>query len=296
MESNDIFVQMPAYRDTELLATVRDLFATARSPERVRLAIAWQYGAGEERLERELRACGRVEVMKIPAAESQGCNWARNMLQRRWAGERYTLFLDSHHRFAHSWDEHTIDLYEQCRARGVGKPIITGYLPPYDPANDPGGRTSAVFEMAPLEREQGMLFRLTSHPVDVHRWLGPTFPASFVSLHFLFAGGAFNQDIPFDPGVYFFADEIAIALRAYTAGYDMYHPNQVLGWHLYDRSTRVTHWADHPGWRVQQEASCARLRELFTGALRGVYGVGPVRTAADYERHIGTTLLDDRIA
>ena len=67
-------------------------------------------------------------------------------------------------------------------------------------------------------------------------------PARFVSLHFLFTEGSFNQEIPFDPAIYFFADEIAIALRAYTLGYDLFHPHRILGWHLYDRTTRATHW------------------------------------------------------
>ena len=290
--SDDVFIQMPAYRDAELLATVRDLFATAANPERLRLTIAWQYGDGEDVIEPELRACGRVELIKIPARESRGCNWARNLLQRRWSGERYTLFLDSHHRFVPGWDAEVTSFHEACRASGVAKPVITGYLPPYDPRNDPEGRTSAVLEMAPLEREDGMLYLLTSHRVAEWRQLRAPFPARFVSLHFLFADGSFNQEIPFDPAIYFFADEVAISLRAYTAGYDLYHPHRILGWHLYSRrSTRVTHWADHPGWRLQQDASCARLRELFSGALRGHYGIGAARTLADYERHIGTGLL-----
>lgn len=288
---DDIFVQMPAYRDAELLATVRDLFATAANPARLRLAIAWQYADGEDAIERELQACGRVELIKIPARESQGCNWARNMLQRRWRGERYTLFLDSHHRFVSGWDARVVGLYEQCRDRGVDKPIVTGYLPPYDPCNDPAGRTSAVLEIAPLEREDGILFMLTSHAVAGWSELHAPFPARYASLHFLFTAGSFNREIPFDPSIYFFADEIAIALRAYTAGYELFHPHRVLGWHLYNRATRVTHWADRPDWRRQQEASCARLRELFSGGLRGLYGIGAARTVADYERHIGTELL-----
>ena len=213
------------------------------------------------------------------------------MLQRKWSSEPYTLFLDSHHRFVQGWDADAIALYQQCRANGSAKPVITGYLPPYDPRNDPEGRTSAVLEMAALERQDDILFLLTSHAVADWQQLRGPFPARFVSLHFLFTDGAFNREIPFDPAVYFFADEIAIALRAFTAGYDLYHPHRMLGWHLYSRSTRVTHWADHPDWHSQQDASCARLRELFSGALGGLYGIGTVRTLADYERHIGTGLL-----
>src|SRR5690349_20509893 len=48
-----------------------------------------------------------------------------------------------------------------------------------------------------------------------------------------------------DPSIYFFVDEIAISLRAYTLGYDLFHPHRILGRHLYNRSTRVTHWSSN---------------------------------------------------
>lgn len=135
-----------------------------------------------------------------------------------------------------------------------------------------------------------MLFRLTGHQIQGWRQLTAPVPAHFASLHFLFADGSFNREIVFDPGIYFFADEIAISLRAYTWGYDLFHPHRILGWHLYDRSTRVTHWADHPEWKVRQEMSCRRLRELFRGRLPN-YGVGDVRTICDYEAFIGMPLI-----
>ena len=43
-----IFVQIPAYRDTELGATVRDLVKKARDPASLRIAVLWQKGPDEE--------------------------------------------------------------------------------------------------------------------------------------------------------------------------------------------------------------------------------------------------------
>jgi hypothetical protein len=285
-----IFVQIPAYRDRELLPTVADLLRTARHPERLTVCIAWQYGDDELPLERTLRHLGPVDLLKIPAAESRGCNWARQMLQQCWAGEQYTLLLDSHHRFVAGWDEALVRLHRQLRESGVEKPVLTGYLPPYDPVRDPEGRVHAVYRMALAERRRGLMFRLTGHPVPNRRRLRAPTPACFASLHLLFAEGDFNAAVPFDPDIYFFADEIAIALRAFTLGYDLFHPHVVLGWHLYDRRTRRTHWADHPQWREQQERSLARLESLYAGSERGVYGVGSERTVADYESLAGAAL------
>src|SRR5215469_1105090 len=107
-----IYVQIPAYRDRELLRTVQDLTKAAMNVDRLRIAIAWQYGPDEAYLEPELRACGHIELVKIPAEKSQGCNWARNMLQSGWNGEEYTLLLDSHYRFTRDWDQKVIEMFE----------------------------------------------------------------------------------------------------------------------------------------------------------------------------------------
>jgi hypothetical protein len=50
-----VFVQIPAYRDSELLATVEDLMQTAAEPTRLRVGMAWQYDEAEEKQE---RLCG----------------------------------------------------------------------------------------------------------------------------------------------------------------------------------------------------------------------------------------------
>ena len=291
-----IYVQIPAYRDRELLPTLRDLMRTANEPERLRVAIAWQYDEAEAWIEPALRRWINVELTKIPACSSKGCNWARSCLQQSWDGEPYTLFLDSHHRFAAGWDDALVALHEERRHAGFAKPIMTGYLPPYDPRNDPAGRTFALYTTVVRERVQGMVFRLVGDPVRRWQELSAPIPSRFVSLHFLFADGAFNREIAFDPSIYFFADEVAIALRAYTSGYDLFTPHVVLGWHLYDRATRVTHWSDHDDWHARNEASCRRLRALFRGELNGAHGLGCARTLGDYESYAGTKLVLDGAA
>lgn len=288
-----IYVQIPAYRDPELLPTVTDLLAQARHPERLRICVAWQYGPEEVQVGRILRGMPGIEVLAIPATESRGCNWARELLQQRWDGEAYTLFLDSHHRFVPGWDASLLGMHQALRRSGVDQPILTSYLPAYDPVIDPYGRIEAVYQLAVAEQRSGMVFRLVGHPV--HDWRLRTSPsaARYVSLHLLFAEGAFNEKVPFDPGIYFFADEIAIALRSYTHGYSLFSPNVLLGWHLYDRQTRTTHWADHSDWVALNQISVHRLRQLFAGQLADKYGVGSARTISEYETYAQVTLITD---
>lgn len=290
-----IYIQIPAYRDPELIPTVTDLLAQARHPERLTICIAWQYGPGESAIGQALQRLPCVQVLGIPSSESEGCNWARRLLQEQWDGQEYTLFLDSHHRFKQGWDESLILMYRKLRESGVDRPILTSYLPPYQPETDPAGRTEAIYRMAVAERHWGMPFRLIGHPMPGWRRLNSPLPARYVSLHLLFTAGSFNEHVPFDPEVYFFADEVAVALRAYTHGYDPFHPHVVPGWHLYDRQTRGTHWADHPDWQKRNQVSVDRLRQLFAGTMRDEYGLGTRRTISDYESYAQVTLLADGV-
>jgi hypothetical protein len=112
-------------------------------------------------------------------------------------------------------------------------------------------------------------------------------------LHFLFTEGIFNEEIEMDPSIYFFADEIAISLRAFTHGYDLFHPHRISGWHLYNRTaTRIPHWNDHPGWRQQNEFSLIQLTNLYMGNKKGRFGVGSKRTISNYEEFIGMKLIE----
>lgn len=286
-----IYVQVPAYRDAELVPTLRDLLATAARPERLVVAVAWQHGPDEGDSAGELRRLA-THLLDLPATGSHGCNWARQLLQQRWDGEELTLFLDSHHRFVPGWDELLLDLYRRLLEDGVERPLLSGYLPPYDPADDPAGRVRSVYRMDLAERSHGLMYRLTGHAVPGWERLRGPVPAAYVSLHLLLVEGRFNEVVPMDPGIYFFADEVAIALRAFTHGYDLFHPHVVLGWHLYDRRSRTTHWADHGDAAARSARSLARVHSLYSGDDLGPHGLGVLRTRHDYERLAGRRLWD----
>ncbi len=286
----EIYVQIPAYRDSELPKTLQSLLRMATNASRIRIGIVWQRGPTEE-LPRSLITQHAIDIMEVPYQESKGCNWARNLLQQGWQGEPYTLLIDSHQRFVRGWDQLLIDMYEGLRQQHVEKPILTGYLPPYDPVNEPHGRLHKPMQIYPLDHENGLLTKLVSYPIPFWKQLDGPRPAHFVSLHFLFTTGQFNRDIIFDPGIYFFGDEVVTSLRAFTAGYDLFHPHRVVGWHAYDRRTRTPHWADHATWTDQEKISSERIRSLYEGQLTGRYGLGTVRSRKAYETYIFRTLI-----
>ena len=140
-----IFVQIAAYRDPELIPTLKDLFSKAKAPENIKVCIAWQ--CDENDTLQEFANDIRVEYIKINYKDSKGACWARNQIQQRYSGEEYTLQLDSHHRFIENWDKELIEMYTNLKNRGYNKPLITSYIPSYDPEKDPSARVQIPWKM-----------------------------------------------------------------------------------------------------------------------------------------------------
>lgn len=280
----DLYVQVPAYRDLELVPTLRDLYAKAARPWRLRVRVMWQREE-DEVLPDDVLALPRLEVDEVPAATSEGCNWARLRLQKAWKGERYTLLLDSHHRFVDGWDDLALEMLERLRAAGTVKPMLTGYLPAYHPSSDLH-RPDRPHRLYPYARDGGVLTRLKGGVIHDSELLTEPIPADFASLHFILADGCFNNEVPFDPAVYFFGDEVLTSVRAFAAGYRLFHPHRVVGWHDYGRNSRVTHWADHDGYAERHDRSLTAIRRWFAGEC----DISSADVAA-FEAHVNLRLV-----
>jgi glycosyltransferase involved in cell wall biosynthesis len=289
-----IFVQIASYRDPELLPTIRDVLDKADYPENLRFGIAWQHSPYETFDDiSEYLTDSRFRIIDIDYRHSKGACWARNLLQQEYDGEDYTLQLDSHHRFAKGWDTECINMITQLQKMGHDKPLLTSYIPSYDPENDPEGRVQIPWKMN-FDRfiPEGAIFFLPAS-IDNYKELDAPIPARFYSAHFAFTLGSFVKEVPHDPEYYFHGEEISIAVRAFTHGYDLFHPHKVVAWHEYTRNGRTKQWDDDPTWGSKNEYCHLKNRKLFEmdGEVRdidfGIYGFGSERTLADYERYAG---------
>ncbi|NBP01565.1 MAG: hypothetical protein EBU90_15785 [Proteobacteria bacterium] len=286
-----IFVQIAAYRDPELVPTLRDCIKNAKFPENLKFCIAWQR-APSDSLE-EFATDSRFKILDIPYQESKGACWARNKIQQHYNGEEYTLQLDSHHRFSKNWDETLLNMFNRLKSKGIKKPLLTGYIPSYEPKNDPAGRVTVPWKMN-FDRfiPEGAVFFLPA-AIPNHKTLSDPIPARFYSAHFCFTLGQFCKEVPHDPNYYFHGEEISIAVRAYTHGYDLFHPHIPVIWHEYTRNGRTKQWDDDKEWYKKNDACHLRNRKLFEmdGEKRdidfGPYGFGNVRSLKDYEKYAG---------
>lgn len=287
-EEETIFVQIASYRDPQLVPTVLDCLARARHPHLLFFGIAWQHGL-EEVLPAEWFVSKNFAIVDIPYQDSRGACWARHQLQQRYAGQKYTLQLDSHHRFVDGWDVLLIQWMTELQEAGCPKPLLTSYLPSFDPENDPEKRCDFPYELRFMEfNEKGVLL-MKPHKLKHWRHRKYPAPARFYSAHFCFTLGIFCEEVPHDPSLYFHGEEVSIAVRAFTHGYDLFHPHRVVAWHEYTRKNRVKQWDQDPTWSLRDAQSQARIGQLFSGADLGLYGVGKRRTLEEYETYAGVS-------
>lgn len=294
MNNEKIFIQIASYRDPQLIPTIEDCINNAKYPENLVFSIAWQHSIEDEwdNLYNYIND-DRFKIIDIDYRESKGACWARNLLQQQYSGEKYTLQLDSHHRFIENWDEELITMIMDLQKKGHKKPLLTGYIPSFDPENDPNARINQPWKMN-FDRfiPEGAVFFLPA-TIDNFEELDTPIPARFYSAHFCFTLGSFVLEVPHDPEYYFHGEEISIAVRAYTWGYDLFHPHKVIAWHEYTRKGRTKHWDDDKSWVIKNNESHLRNRKLFEmdGYKKnidfGIYDFGNIRTLEDYERYAG---------
>ena len=246
-----------------------------------------------------------LKVIDVPHHESQGACWARHSIQQLYNKEKYTLQIDSHHRFVEDWDIVSIEMLESLRSDECKKPLLTAYLPSFDPDNDPNGRTQEAWEMAfDKFMPEGAVF-FTPHKIENWEELDNPVKARFYSAHFCFTDGVFADEVQHDPEYFFHGEEISIAARAYTNGYDLFHPHKIIAWHEYTRKNRNKFWGDHTpetkkeglvklDWTERNSSSLKRNRILFgmdgedpSQIDFGKYGFGEKRSLRDYEEYVG---------
>jgi hypothetical protein len=296
MGNGKIFIQIAAYRDPQLIPTLKDCIEKAKNPKKLVFSIAWQHSTEDtwDNLD-EFKDDKRFRIIDIDYKDSKGACWARNQLQQNYDNEEYTLQLDSHHRFIENWDKELIDMYKQLKKKGHEKPLLTSYISSYDPDNDPNGRVNVPWKMN-FDRfiPEGAIFFLPAS-IDNYKELSEPIPARFYSAHFAFAAGTFVKEVPHDPEYYFHGEEISIAVRAYTWGYDLFHPHKIIAWHEYTRKNRIKQWDDDKTWHLKNDDCHLRNRKLFEmdGLIKdidfGIYDFGTVRTLEDYERYAGVS-------
>ncbi|WP_263383274.1 UDP-N-acetylglucosamine-transferase [Granulicella arctica] len=287
-QDNLIFVSIASYRDAQLVPTISHCLAKASHPDRLRFGICWQHG--EEEVTLPFFDDPRFKILDIDWRDSRGACWARSEIMKLWSGEAWFLQVDSHSRFAPGWDE---ILIETMRQTGSAKPILSTYPPPFTPSEHETFGGDALQMAFQGFTPEGIPFM---KPLAIQNWMHLLQPvrARFLAAGFLFAPGCFVKEVPYDPELYFIGEEATMTVRAFTSGYDLFHPHRLIIWHDYVRAYATRHWDDHTSakkvdreWSELDKCSKERIKLLLEGELLDSFGLGTDRTLADYEAYAG---------
>jgi hypothetical protein len=306
--NNKIFISIASYRDPETIPTILDAIKKAKYPENLVFGLLLQ-DDGDIVDTSEIENNKNIKILQYDWRESQGTCWARSVIQDLlYTDEEYYLQLDSHHRFCDNWDSILIDLFLKLKVE-YNKPIIGGYCPGYKPTDKKLKDNPCRICCYPDFTSQG---DLVFYPKGIKDFLNlrkqkiEYIPARFLSGHFIFTIGEFCRECPYDPNLYFRGEEISLSARAYTHGYDFFHPTQSIIWHEYIRADQNKHWNDHVkenGFIIpaseRSDRAKARVRYLLNMESSSIsfkkYGLGNQRPLHDYELYAGVDFKSRKI-
>lgn len=289
-----IFVSIASYRDPDCQNTVVDLFEKAAHPERIFVGICWQFVPGDDDDCFTIPAPRPQQVRTVEhhASASRGACWARSEVQQLYRNEDYYLQVDSHMRFVPGWDEKLIEMLAQCPS---DKPVLSTYPLKFTPPDDFEPDGYVVIHPKGFNDHDVLGQRSTLDRIEA----APEVPAAtfLIGAGLVFAAGSVVQEVPYDPYLYFEGEEISLAVRLWTHGWDIYIPNAVIAYHDYAvRPNRPRHWDDNADWVVWERRTTRRLRHLLgvsqqadAEALAEIdkYGLGKARTLAEYRAYSG---------
>jgi glycosyltransferase involved in cell wall biosynthesis len=296
-----IFISVAAYRDAETISTVNDLFMKATYPERLTVGVLSQidFDSDEHFI---LPAMPRVKQMVIPAQDSLGACWARNkILTRLRSDEEFVFQIDSHSRFIKGWDEKLMHNWKLCSDPNA---VIThypvGYKPPYE-LDEQSYTWHNVKNFSP----DGLPV-ITSGSKSLKE--APHLPRAnaLLAAGCLFGPKDAFDKVPYDPYLYFIGEEISMAVRLYTHGFNLYTPSEPFMWHQYYQPTtkRKRHWEDHKDWGSIDILAKRRIKhllgiELTKDALAlkeySKYCLGRTRSLQNYEDFSGIHFREKRL-
>jgi hypothetical protein len=295
-----IFVSIASYKDRELEKTVASLIDNADNPKNLRVVVLSQ---DTKRDHPDFSNYSNVELNKMDFRLARGVGYARKIIMDEYRDEDYFFQIDSHTRLAKSWDTKMLEMFEQAQEdSGVEKIILSQYPAPYIPQNkktDIYPKGDSILWDRPSRSGvknnwHGAWTGRRMELIDKHR---PNESHSILA-GYIFSLGSFVKEIPYDERISFMGEELCIALRAYTRGWRIYSPHEMLVWHFYTRPNSPKVWnqiedavRDKKWMHLEMES--AKIQEnILRGIETGTYGIDNYKKYLEYQDLVGINFND----
>jgi hypothetical protein len=287
MES--IFVQIATYHDYELPNTIADLIENSSGNNIINFGIYLCY---YEKEDITIPNLPNIKYKTDMAPEGIGLGYSRLMAHNFYNGEDYYLQIDSHTKMNKNWDEQIIADIKYYQSLGINKPLLTTY-----PRNYSYQESGVVFDKN--NRVTQISF---DENVNQFNAIGiPTQTAvgneeqnifsNSVSGGSIFTVGDFIKP---NPRIAFYGEEIMIAARAFTNGFDLMLPRNQYMYHLYFDHSRPTEskrrllWKDFPEeFEKIDKISKQEILNIFNNNIVGEEELGKERTLDEFGTFAG---------
>lgn len=298
-DNETIFMEIPAYKDPDLLNTINSALVQADHPERIHFGVCYQ-SDDMETLEK-LKTIPNLRYKHVPLAEAKGSCYARNLCQHMLEDETYIFQIDSHLRFCKHWDTlmirdwksfkdpkawisaYLVNLDEDMVTKPLDDPLYDNPLPSYvvSPYRFRFAYDDNIFH-------NDHMLTMTMHEV------GPDDcrvgnPAMLCAAHYVFGPASMDREVYFDTDMYFYGDETPMAIRRFTYGYRVYVPPYTYARHAYIRATRS--FPEDAESIRKRNAEAIRFQTLVGTARKpvdlGEFGLGNVYTLDELEKFTG---------
>lgn len=286
-----IFISVVSYRDPQLEQTLRSAVENAYSPNDLRFGIVNQDIMSNKV---DYSFLPSYSLITLHPKYAKGVGYARSKAMSLYSGEDYYLQIDSHTQFSKNWDTKCLEQLKLAKDISRNKKIIlSSYPAPYSiERNDDIFIHTKSTEEHPVEpTKQRLWLRHDDQWSAMRESFDEDYSlpkiSSTVLGGFIFAEGTIVNEIPYDPEISFFGEEVCFAVRAWTRGWDIYSPSVNIVYHFYKRNGYKKIWSDEVvrpmNWEQIQEMSKLKQERILRGIEQGIYGVGSNRTIKEYE-------------
>ncbi|MFL2700911.1 MAG: GlcNAc-transferase family protein [Gammaproteobacteria bacterium] len=301
-----IFISIASYQDPMLTSTILSAYENADLPQNLIFGICDQ-SAKSINLD-NFSFENQIKYDLVDPVISEGPCWARTRVQKMFENEDYYLQIDSHMQFQKGWDSYLIknlNLIQSINTNMHQLPIITCYPRSFEVIDF----EKNIFELNSSDKNtQVISYRKDSMFIKKSfcRQIGSVADCA-ISHGYLLAAGClfatkeFVKEVPYDPDLYFYGEEISLMLRAFSRGFGIFHIPDIPIFHLYTDISNIQrkfHWNEDEDqkrdikWHEREKSSINKLDDIIHGNVKGVFGLGKERTMKDYEYISGVDLVN----
>lgn len=286
MNNEKIIIEIAAYRDPELLNTVKSALIQADNPDRVFFAICYQ--SDDLTDYNELKKIKNCRIKYLKESEAKGSCYARYLTQQMIEDEKYLFQIDSHMRFVKHWDS---KLIEELLSLNDPKACISFYPPScteemmslaLDDETFSKPEKGGIMYTNGFRDGNSMFLSNQSRLTDDER----LHKNPFTSAGNFFAFADIHREVLHDPEMYFYGDELPMAIRYYTHGWNNYCGGKSYVYHEYCRKNQT-----FPKYSSKMPKELEKFKRLLNlnneNYDLGEFGLGKERSIKDFEEFAG---------